>query len=167
MTLWCGRSKPAPNLHSVSARCDQASAYRLPVISLQNPTSAYRLGVAVAVMTGVFLVLSAGALGIIGAGGRPDRIYAGVLVVGVLGTALARLRPAGMAIALAATASAQALITLTAFLAGLHHTEGASVLDILMVNAMFVAGFGLSAWLFRRAAEQRADASDPVPTRSR
>ena len=130
------------------------------MISLQNPAHAYRLAVAVAVMTALFLVLSAGALGIIGAGGRPDRIYAGVLIVGVIGTVLARLQPAGMAVALAATAGAQALITLTAFLAGLHHTEGASLLDILMVNAMFVALFGLSAWLFRRAAGERAQAGD-------
>ena len=130
------------------------------MINLQNPATAYRLAIGVAVTTALFLVLSAGALGIIGAGGRPDRIYAGVLLVAGIGTVLARLRPAGMAVALAATAGAQALITLTAFLAGLHDTAGASVLDILMVNAMFVALFGLSAWLFRRAAGQRAEAGD-------
>ena len=137
------------------------------MIDIQNPAIAYRLAIAVAVTTVLFLVLSAGALGIIGAGGRPDRIYAGVLVVGVIGTVLARLRSPGMAIALAATAGAQALVTLTALLAGLHHTEGASVLDIVMVNAMFVALFGLSAWLFRRAAGQRAEASEPSPAQRR
>ena len=118
----------------------------------------YRLAAAVAVATVLFLILAIGALGIIGAGGRPDRIYAGVLVVAVIGTAVARLRPGGMAVALAATAGAQALVTLTAFLAGLHETEGASSLDIVGVNAMYVALWALSAWLFRRAAVQRDDA---------
>lgn len=118
----------------------------------------YRLAAVVAVATVLFLILAIGALGIIGAGGRPDRIYAGVLLVGGIGTLVARLRPRGMAVALAATAGAQALITLTAFLAGLHETEGASALDIVGVNAMYVALWTLSAWLFRRAAGQRDDA---------
>lgn len=157
----------AQNLHTFDPRGGHTSAYRSPVVIAQNSASTYRLALVVAVATALFLVLSAGALGIIGAGGRPDRIYAGVLLVGVLGTVLARLRSPGMAIALAATAGAQALVTLTALLAGLHHTEGASVLDIVMVNAMFVALFGLSAWLFRRAAEQRAEASVPEPVQPR
>ena len=124
---------------------------------MRTASTNYRLAAAVAVATVLFLVLAIGALGIIGAGGRPDRIYAGVLLVGVIGTVAARLRPGGMAVALAATAGAQALVTLTAFLAGLHETEGASALDIVGVNAMYVALWTFSAWLFRRAAVQRND----------
>ena len=119
----------------------------------------YRSAVAVAVATALFLILAAGALGIIG-DGDDDRIYLGVLLVLVIGTVIARLRPEGMAVALVATALAQALITLTAFLARLH--EGASVIDILGINAMYVTLFGVSAWLFWRAAGQRSDA--PVAT---
>ena len=115
----------------------------------------YRLAIGVALATATFLVLAIGALGIIGAGGRPDRVYAAVLGVLVIGTLLARLRPAGMALALVATAFAQALVTVTALLAGLHHVDAASVVDILWINALYVALFSLSAWLFRRAAEQR------------
>lgn len=118
-------------------------------------TTSYGLAIGVALATALFLVLAVGALGIIGAGGRPDRVYAAVLGVLVIGTIVARLRPAGMALVLVATAFAEALVTVTALLAGLHHVEGGSVVDILGINAMYVALFSLSAWLFRRAAEQR------------
>lgn len=118
------------------------------------PATTYLLATGVAVMTVLFLVLAAGALGIIGDGGRPDRIYVAVLAVLAVGSAIARLRPGGMALTLLATAFTQALVTAVALLADLH--DGASVVDILGINAMYVALFGLSAWLFRRAAEQRS-----------
>jgi hypothetical protein len=116
--------------------------------------TSYRLALALTLATALFLVLAIGALGIIGAGGRPDRVYATVLVVLAVGSLLARLRAGGMALALAATALTQAVVTLGVFLTGQHHTDGASVVDILMVNAMYVALFGAAAWLFRRAADR-------------
>ena len=124
-----------------------------------TPTTSYRLAVALTVATALFLVLAIGALGIVGAGGRPDRVYAAVLVVLAVGSVVARLRPRGMAVALAATALTQAVVTLGVFLAGQHRTEGASVVDILMVNAMYVALFAAAAWLFRRADAQAATVS--------
>ena len=95
-----------------------------------KPTTSYRLGLAITIGTLLMLVWSAGALGIIGDGGRPDLMYVGVLVVCL----------AGAAIALAA---------------GMQDDPGASVAEILGVNAMFVALFALSAWLIGRAAEDR------------
>lgn len=121
----------------------------------------YRLGVGVALATALFLILGIGALGIIGAGGRPDRIYAVVLGVLVLGTALARLRPSGMAVALAATALTQVVVSAAALLAGLHQDEGASVVDIIGLTAMYATMFGLAAWLFWRAAgHERVESSE-------
>ncbi len=117
-------------------------------------TTYYLLGIGVAVATVLFLVLAIGALGIIGDGGRSDRIYAVVLAVLVIGSVIARLRPSGMALALAATALTQILVTATALLAGLP--DDASVIDVLGITAMYAALFGLSAWLFRRAAEQHS-----------
>ena len=119
-------------------------------------TTYYRLGVGVALTTALFLVLAIGALGIIGEGGRPDRIYAAVLGVLALGTVIARLRPGGMAVTLAATALAQAVVSASALLAGLHQTNDASVADIIGLTGMYAALFSLSAWLFWRAAGQRA-----------
>ena len=54
----------------------------------------YVLGLGLALGTALLLVLAAGALGIVGAGGAPDRPFLAVPVVLVLGTVAARLRPA-------------------------------------------------------------------------
>ncbi len=116
-----------------------------------SATTTYRLALGLAVGTVLFLVLAIGALGIIGDGGRPDRIYVAVLAVLALGSLLARLRPGGMAVVLVATAVTQVMVTLLALMAGVG--EDASVFDILAINAMYAALFCLSAWLFRRAGE--------------
>jgi hypothetical protein len=116
-------------------------------------STSYVLAICAAVGTTLFLVLAIGALGIIGDGGSDDRIYAAVPVVLIIGTAIARLRPGGMALALLATATTQVLVTAVALFAGVP--EDASVLDILGINAMYAALFCLSAWLFRRAAEEQ------------
>jgi hypothetical protein len=114
----------------------------------------YALGATLALGTTAVLVLGAGALGIIGDGGRRDLVYVAVLAVGLIGTVLSRLRAEGMAMTLAAMALAQLLVTGIAILAGL--ADDASVLDLLGLTAMFACGFGLSAWLFDRAAGQTA-----------
>ena len=57
-----------------------------------------------------------------------------------------------MSLALLATAATQVLVTVVALVAGVP--EEASIVDILGINAMYAALFCLSAWLFRRAAEQ-------------
>jgi hypothetical protein len=119
-----------------------------------KPTTYYFLAIGATVATVLFLVLAIGALGIIGDGGRDDRMYVAVLAVLTIGTVIARLRPNGMSLVLLATALTQALVTLIALLAGVP--EGASIIDIVGVNAMYVILFCLSAWLFRRAAEQDA-----------
>ena len=116
--------------------------------------TSYLLAIGVAVATALFLVLAIGALGIIGDGGRDDRIYAAVLAVLAIGTVVARLRPHGMSLALLATALTQAVVTVVALIVGVP--DDASVLDIVGINAMYVALFCLSAWLFRRAAEHDA-----------
>lgn len=119
--------------------------------------SYYALAIAAGLATVLFLIFSSGALGIIGEGGRPDRIYLAVLAVAAIGTLAARLRPRGMALALAATAFAQVLVTAAALLAGLP--EGASAIDIVGINAMFAGLFGFAAWLFWRSAERPAGPS--------
>ena len=120
--------------------------------------TSYRLALGLAVATVLFLIWAIGALGIIGEGGRPDRMYLGVFAVAVIGTLVARLRPRGMALVLLATALAQALVAVIALIAGYQHNEGASVVEILGINAMYVVLFALSAWLFARADEHPAAA---------
>lgn len=121
-----------------------------------NPARTYYvLASALAVLTALFLVLAIGALGILGEGGRPDRVYAAVLAVLVVGTLVARLRARGMALALLATAATQALVTAVALATGLP-PDGASVADIVGINAMYVVLFSCAAWLFNRSWEARA-----------
>lgn len=121
---------------------------------MRKPSTYYRLAIGVAVATVLFLFIAIGALGIIGDGGREDRIYLTVFVVVALGTMTARLRPGGMALALAATALVQAFVAMGSLIA-YHDETGVSVIDIVSINAMYVALFGLSAWLFSRADEAR------------
>ena len=123
----------------------------------------YLLGVGAAVGTTLFLILAIGALGIIGDGGRDDRMYLAVPAVLVLGTIVARLRASGMSLALLATAATQLLVTVVALVAGVP--EEASIVDILGINAMYAALFCLSAWLFRRApSHSRQSPSTVVPS---
>ena len=124
-----------------------------------TPTRAYVMALGTTVATALALVLGAGALGIIGEGGRPDRFYLSVLVVLVLGSAAARLRRREMAFVLVATALTQVLVTTGALAAGLHRDAGGSVFDIIWINAIYASLFGLAAWLFRRASLQQQAAA--------
>ena len=109
--------------------------------------SAYRAAVGIAVVTGFILVWINLAVGIIG---NEDNVlnlmYGGVLVVGAAGAVIARLRPQGMARALVATAIAQALVAVTAQVAG-HFTW--------VLTAVFVALWLTSARLFGKAAHEQ------------
>lgn len=116
----------------------------------------YRLGLATAVGTALFLVLGIGALGIIGAGGRPDRIYLAALVVGLVGAVVVRLRARGMAWTLATTAVAMVAASVVAVAAGWHESAGASLLDIVGLTLMYACLFGASGWFFHRAADRSA-----------
>ena len=117
-----------------------------------SATTSYRLGLALALGAYVLLVLGAGALGIIGDGGRPDLMYAAVLLVGLVGAVVARLRAGGMVYALGATAAGTLLVAVIALVAGLHDGSAGRAADIVGISAMYAGLFAVSAWLFRRAA---------------
>jgi hypothetical protein len=120
---------------------------------------AYRAAAGVAIATAFVLVWAVGAVGVIGEDGdRADLMYGGVLAVGIVGAALARLRPEGMARALLAMAIAQGLVAAIALIAGKHQAPVSSVFEIVGLNGFFVALFVASAWLFRLAARDRPGA---------
>lgn len=125
------------------------------LVARKAGNSAYRAAVGVAVAAALLLVWLNLAVGLIGSEGDPANLaYLGVLVVGIVGAFIARLRPLGMACALLAAALAQALIALTALAArGLGYLSS-EPLEILGVNGLFVALFAGSAWLFWRAARR-------------
>jgi hypothetical protein len=118
---------------------------------------AYRSAVGVALAAAFILIWLSLGVGIIGRDGDPaNRMYFGVLAVGIIGTIIARFRPIGMARALLATALAQTLVAVIALIAGLGH-PWSGPLELTVLNGFFVALFVGSAWLFRRAAHGRLE----------
>jgi hypothetical protein len=113
---------------------------------------AYRSAIAVALAASFILVWLSLGVGIIGKDGDPaNRMYFGVLAVGIIGAMVARLRADGMARALIAMALAQGLVAAIALIAGLGLPWSGPV-ELVLLNGFFIAMFGGSAWLFRRAA---------------
>jgi hypothetical protein len=116
-----------------------------------NGNLAHRAAAAVALAAAFLLIWINLAVGIIGTEADPaNLVYGGVLVLGIAGAAIARFRPHGMALALAAPALAQALAAIAALIAGFGQAA--------MVTAIFIAPWLLSAWLFGLAARQREQA---------
>lgn len=108
-------------------------------------SNTYRFAAAIAVGTGFLLVWVNLAVGIIGSENNLENlVYAGVLLVAVVGVAIARLRAAGMARAMVATAIAHALT-------GVYGLAIGSI-EAAVSGIVFVAAWLASAWAFHRAA---------------
>ena len=111
----------------------------------------YRGGALVAVGTGFLLLWANLAVGLVG---NEDNVlnllFVAVLVVGAAGSALARLRAAGMAKALALTGIAQ--LAAAAVALGATQAGPGRPLEITALAGVFPAAWFFSAWLFRRAA---------------
>lgn len=112
--------------------------------------TAYRAGAGVALAASFLLIWLNLAVGIIGSEDNPlNKLYAGVLAIGCLGSLAAGFRPRAMAVAFAAAAAAQMLVSAIALYNGYF---------TLVLDGFFAALWLTSAWLFRRAAEERAAA---------
>ena len=110
---------------------------------------AYLIGAGLAVVTAFILVWVNGAFWIIGSEDNPlNLMFAGVLAIALFGALLARFRPTGMALAMAAAAVAQ----FAAGLAGLSTDMRGGILA-----ALFAGLWLLSAGLFRKAAADSAE----------
>ena len=110
-----------------------------------------RLATALAIGAALMLAWLSLGVGIIGADGDPaNRMYFGVIALGLVGAVLARFRPQGMAFALLAVAVAQAAVGAFAIIGGLGRPYSGP-LELVLLNGFFVALFAASAWLFQRA----------------
>jgi hypothetical protein len=138
--------------------------YELAVSMTRN--RAYRAAVAVALTAAFILVWVYAAVGIIGSEDHlANLMYGGVLALGILGAIIARFRPHGMARALIATALAQVWVAVVALIAGLGSTASGP-LEILTLNGFFAALWLMSAWLFRKAAQEQTPPHPPNVSRS-
>ncbi|MFU0504875.1 hypothetical protein [Pseudaminobacter sp. NGMCC 1.201702] len=122
----------------------------------------YRAAVGLAIAAAFILVWLNLAVGIIGTEDNPANLmYGGVLAVGIIGAAIARFRPHGMARALIATALAQALVGVIALIAGFGSDAPSFPEAIVFLTGFFAALWLISAWLFRKAAQEQTSAAAP------
>jgi len=113
------------------------------LVARKSNSAPYRVAAGVAILAAFLLVWINGAVGMIGSEDDPiNLLFLGVLAIGGVGALLARFRPRGMAVAMLATAAAQAL----AGLSGLASDWRGGILA-----TGFSAFWLLSAALFREA----------------
>jgi len=119
----------------------------------------YRAAILLALLSGLLLFWINGAVGLIGSEKDDfNALHGLVLLVGLAGAAVARLRPGGMARTMVAMAAAHAGVGGAALAVGKHGGSGREALEILGVTGMFVALFLAAAWLFRQAGRGRTPA---------
>jgi hypothetical protein len=115
---------------------------------------AYRAAVGLAVMTAFILIWINLAVGLIGSEDNPaNLLYVGVLAVGLFGAIFAKLQPRGMFRVLLATALAQTLVPVVAFIIW-QPAFTFGVVKVFILNACFAFLFVGAALLFRHAAQR-------------
>ena len=125
-------------------------------LSRASANGTYRAGAGVALVAVLLLVWINGAVGLIGSENNPANwMYAGVIAILVGGAALARLRAAGMARALRATAVAQVAAGAIALATGMGSNGAAWPGDVIALSMFFAGAWLASAWLFARADRSR------------
>jgi hypothetical protein len=121
------------------------------LIARQVRNLSYRLAVGLAVFTGLFMIWSNLAVGLIGSENNPANLmYFGVLAVGILGAFITRFKPQGMAVSSFATALAVVIVALIALIGDM----GGTPMEILMVNGFFAALWTGSGFLFLYSAQR-------------
>jgi hypothetical protein len=137
------------------------AAYKF--VASKAPNRAYRFAAGLGVVTGLILLWMNAAVGLIGSEDNPaNSMYVGVLVVGLIGAALARLEPLGMARALFVTAAAQFLVPVIAVIIW-RPDFSPGVVQVFVLNFGFVLMFATSALLFRRSATKSVGSRIPTP----
>lgn len=120
----------------------------------------YRIAGGIAAGSGLLLVWSMLAVGIIGAESDPvNLLFAAVFAVLVGGAVIVRLEADGMARTLIAAAIVQAVVMGIALAVGYGAETGHELIEILGANGVFILAFLLSAGLFRIAARSQNKAS--------
>ena len=112
----------------------------------------FRLAIGLAIVATLMLIWLSLGVGIIGQDGDPANLmYFAVVVVGIVGAIVTRLRPVGMKLVMQIMAMVQGIIALIALVAGLG-LPWSPPLEILGLTLFFIAMFAVAAGLFHRAA---------------
>lgn len=119
----------------------------------------YRWGVGLAILTSLILIWLNLAVGLIGSEDNPANVlYGFVLLIGFGGSIISQFKPRGMSYAMFATAFAQALVPVFAFLIWRPSTDSPEaifgIIGVFILNGFFVILFIGSALLFKNAARK-------------
>ncbi|HAC15733.1 MAG TPA: hypothetical protein DCE78_07290 [Bacteroidetes bacterium] len=116
----------------------------------------YRIAIAYGIFTGFLLLWVNAAVGLIGSEDNMfNLLYLAVLAVGAIGGAFYKFAPRGMSYTFVAMASVQAILGITALLAGMQHVPHSSVIEIIGVNGFFITLFLIAAIMFHHVANDR------------
>lgn len=123
----------------------------------------YRIAAGTALAATFLLVWINGAVGIIGSEQEDANVlYGGVLAVALIGVIIARVRPAGMALAMGATALTQALVPVIALTLELSSIASVRSSEVLGLTGLFVALWLVSALLFHKSARTQSSAGGSI-----
>jgi hypothetical protein len=115
------------------------------IINIITPKHPYRVAAVLAIGAAVFMVVANGAVGIIGSEENPvNRLFSGVVLIGIVGSLLVQFRARGMAWVMYATAAA--LLIVAAYLA----ISGQGLIPV--VALVFGGAWVVAGRLFARAA---------------
>ena len=122
-------------------------------ISGMSDSAAYKSAIGIAVLTIFLLIWINLAVGIIGSEGNPaNLLYLGVLVVGIIGAVVSRLRSKGMSITMFAAALVQFVVPIIALIIWTNSLqESPGMVGVFIINTFFTMLLVLSAFLFRRS----------------
>lgn len=117
---------------------------------------AYRAGLIIMIGASFLMIWVNLAVGLIGSGPNPGNLlYAGVIVVLLIGIYISKFKAAGMERTMFATALALVVLAGVALLLNIPDT---SVMEIISINAFFATPFIVSGLLFRYAAQPHTPA---------
>lgn len=120
-----------------------------------SSSTSYRAGCGAAIAGAFLLIWVNLAVGMIGSEDNPaNLLFLGVLVVGLIGAILARLRPRGMVVAMIAMVVFQMLVAVVAIAASWGMPYSGAI-EILGVTIFFAIPWLVSAALFWNAAREQ------------
>lgn len=110
----------------------------------------YRFAMALAIGTTFFMIWANLAVGLIGAGPHIGNwMYAGIIVVMLIGIYLSRFQAAGLERTMYATAFSFILLIGIALLTDMQSYPSSSVIEIIGVNLFFALPYVVSGFMFR------------------
>ncbi|MFP8488842.1 hypothetical protein ACKGJO_07045 [Gracilimonas sp. Q87] len=120
------------------------------IITRRSTSTIYRIAIGFALFSGLFLIWSNLAVGIIGSENNEfNLLYFLVIAVGIIGAFIARFKPTGLMYTMFGMAVAQTMITIAALKAGMSNLPDSSVYEILAVNGFFFTLFVIAGILFQ------------------